>query len=143
MSNAPTDRAVLADDGCDMCGGCGEIMGHALYAEGGTDYVACPRCMSADFAEERLRLKAEIDALRAGSGREAERWEPIGTAPKDGREIPCLSPQSSIPVMLKFYQYNGLSAWRDQDQDIHYPTHWFPLPAPPASPDDRARGDEP
>lgn len=77
-----------------------------------------------------------IAALRAqpdpGSA-PVEGWLPIETAPK-GVEVPCLAPEYDGPVMLKHYRPNGLDAWRDWDQDVYAPTHWFKLPPPPAEP---------
>lgn len=57
----------------------------------------------------------------------------VAAAPKHA-EILALSPESfdvdgPRPVLLRWFFYNGLSAWRDRDGDAHSPTHWI-LPPP-------------
>lgn len=66
-------------------------------------------------------------------------WEPIETAPKDGTEIVALSAaqvghhlgsyaNGPAPIVLRWFKYNGLEAWRDWDADPHWPKWWLPLP---------------
>ena len=63
-------------------------------------------------------------------------WQPIETAPKDGSEILALWKRSQI-------QSNGYGvvwfedgSWREFDYEclVSDPTHWMPLPSPPAAP---------
>ena len=61
-------------------------------------------------------------------------WQPIDTVPehwKDGvHEIVALAPEwghGKRPIILRWYKYNGLAAWRDWDNDPLTPTHWHPL----------------
>lgn len=67
-------------------------------------------------------------------------WQDIATAPKDGTDIVCLSPtyhDGHMPIVLRWYKYNGLAAYRDWDADPHQPTFWHtlpPLPLPPSQP---------
>lgn len=68
-------------------------------------------------------------------------WKPIETVPddwKDGkREIVALAPEwdhGQRPIILRWFKYNGLEAWRDWDGDALDPTHWHPLAALPNTP---------
>lgn len=61
-------------------------------------------------------------------------WQPIETAPKDGRDIllwPTRWPRKKID--LGFWN-DGSGSW-SLSTDIEYspqnPTHWMPLPEPP------------
>lgn len=62
-------------------------------------------------------------------------WQPIETARNiDDNEIVALSPahcDGKRPIVLRWFKYNGLAAWRDWDADPHWPTHWMPLPPSP------------
>jgi hypothetical protein len=55
-------------------------------------------------------------------------WQPIATAPKDGRLILAWE-ESEITYRLAFW---GSSEWRYGPFGVEcYPTDWMPLPAPP------------
>ena len=59
-------------------------------------------------------------------------WQPIETAPKDGRRIIAATPSYTEPLILYWMNYNGLAAWWDWDLDSYTDvTHWQPLPDPP------------
>ena len=59
-------------------------------------------------------------------------WQPISTAPKDGRRIIASTPSYTEPLILYWAKNNGLSAWHDWDLDPYTDvTHWQPLPDPP------------
>jgi hypothetical protein len=58
-------------------------------------------------------------------------WQPIETAPKDGREILGAVGQSYQGGVVVIQWSDGLDAWLDWDRDFWEPTHWMPLPAPP------------
>ncbi|WP_332822457.1 hypothetical protein [Stutzerimonas kunmingensis] len=72
-------------------------------------------------------------------------WQPIETAPKDGREI-WVGDRCSIRIAFWLdgaaYEHRGSigGGWRDHAKaeardlaDLHFtPTHWQPLPDPPA-----------
>ena len=78
----------------------------------------------------REELEAENARLR-----EAQAWQPIETAPKDGTEI-CAWVGSGYKggwLQLSWYKVNGLAAWRDWDQDTWQPTHWMPISEPQES----------
>lgn len=59
-------------------------------------------------------------------------WQPIETAPKDGRDVLIVSDAYRDRVLVaRWYKYNGKEGFRDWDADLHLPTHWMPLPEPP------------
>ena len=59
-------------------------------------------------------------------------WQPIKTAPKDGRRIIAATPSYTEPLILYWMELNGLAAWWDWDLDSYIDvTHWMPLPAAP------------
>ncbi len=37
------------------------------------------------------------------------------------------------PIVLRWFKYNGVEAWRDWDADARLPYLWFDIPAPPMS----------
>jgi hypothetical protein len=58
-------------------------------------------------------------------------WQPIETAPKDGRLILAAHDetyQGGVVVISWRHEYN---AWADYDCDFWKPSHWMPLPEPP------------
>jgi len=73
---------------------------------------------------ERMKLaKAGADSIPCTHG-----WQPIETAPKDGR---------SVLVADAKYKTIGINFWCnyendwDRESDLVWPTHWMPLPEPP------------
>lgn len=75
-----------------------------------------------------------IEAIRA----EGPQWLPIESAPKDGTFVLAVQPSGHIAIM----QWCVDQFWRVRSDDpAHYwtPTHYMPLPAPPAI---EARQDE-
>lgn len=69
-------------------------------------------------------------------------WQPIETAPKDGRYILLAAPSGYITTPLrvevcKYYpEYRPLQPWVNHSNDSFLdggegPTHWMPLPDPP------------
>lgn len=99
---------------------------------------------------ETGRVAAQM--LRA-LAEQQEQWQPIETAPKDGTRILCvLSPyQAAIArwgcnrwLILEPDDFSDADdpddQWRHYVMNTDYlPTHWMPLPAPPAA----ARTQEP
>lgn len=105
---------------------------------------------------ERDRLRAEVEALRAGM-----QWQPIETAPKTGRKVIAFylnSNGKTRTVMARWLTdeqaaetdadgvgleggwYECIDNWSDYTEvAIHEgePSHWMPLPPPPAA---RAKG---
>jgi hypothetical protein len=76
-------------------------------------------------------------APQAGSA-----WQPMETARNlEDHEILALSPawgDGKRPIILRWFQYNGVEAWRDWDADLHFPTCWMPLPSAPSQIEERA-----
>lgn len=60
-------------------------------------------------------------------------WQPIETAPKDGTLIiGCLAPWDYVNVVY-YTKVDGTLNWFNPcDEVICNPTHWMPLPEPPA-----------
>lgn len=71
-----------------------------------------------------LKLKQTKDALRELLALR-QGWRDIASAPKDGRWILLGSYASRC---MGYWDDD----WRDQRGDMRGPTHWMPLPAPPA-----------
>lgn len=65
-----------------------------------------------------------------------DEWQPIETAPHDGRQVLATWADSwpNSPHMEAVYQHGGVWYYA-YDGDAHHrpPTHWMPLPAPPIS----------
>lgn len=108
-------------------------------------------------ADARL-FAAAVNFLRAhsaeiaGALRDADGWQPIESAPRDGSYIlVCNSHGSWIAKYQHFYPsgYRPSSPWAsmmlnhdhiEKPGRLDHPTHWRPLPAPPT--DDAARAGE-
>lgn len=71
-------------------------------------------------------------------------WQPIETAPKDGTWI--LGYESRIGMNTKYVPHEVIrwiafsEKWRNSADQLSEPTHWMPLPAPPAVKDAESRG---
>jgi hypothetical protein len=84
---------------------------------------------------EMSRLKAEVERLR-----KAGEWQPIETAPNDGTEILTYNDISGIhQVSWSYGNRSGhweTERWLDRETNwVIDPTHWVPLPKPPAAKD--------
>lgn len=81
---------------------------------------------------------AKLDALI-----EAQGWQPIETAKRDGTYILLHRPiddhrQRRSVQEGKFHRYGMITTWRVSSGgiwDIDAPTHWMPLPKPPTQGD--------
>lgn len=91
------------------------------------------------FQQRREQVKQALQALSAPAADDG--WRPIETAPKDGTDVlVCLSDTVAIAHWSKGL---GGSGWLDDSGAGHHdywnyvglisPTHWRPLPAPPAA----------
>lgn len=82
-------------------------------------------------------IRASVGA-RACRGTEMSDWQPIETAPKDGRQFLMVrfgwEAQPTYNVVY-FDEEHPNYPWAIQDSDTAYhpdfPTHWMPLPEPP------------
>ncbi len=80
-----------------------------------------------------LALIARLEAAEGG-------WRPIESAPKDGRPVLLTARGGQIGVCFwsdDRWIYHGLTPVIDADW-WDAPTHWRPLPAPPALPNAEA-----
>ena len=68
-------------------------------------------------------------------------WQPIETAPKDGRTILLLEPHFAASIVTPGRWFEDEQGWWEHgshptdyaDQPVENPTHWMSLPEPPAS----------
>ena len=67
-----------------------------------------------------------IEALMA-----ERQWQPIKTAPKDGMTVLLWVPYATPSVSVGYFVYE---LWFNDGGRPTSPTHWMPLPAPPAEP---------
>ena len=64
-------------------------------------------------------------------------WQPIETAPKDGSKILAHMRDNDDlgPLILIWHDERWIVSWDNTDITEHWgdiPTHWMPLPSPPA-----------
>lgn len=62
------------------------------------------------------------------------KWEPIETAPKDGTQI-LMWRDGRKPFVGHWYEWPMWKDWSEHGirlKDMHAPTHWMPIPDPPA-----------
>lgn len=69
-------------------------------------------------------------AMQAMAGRLPSGWQPIETAPTDGRWILGAHAGSNQAAIIK----RSSGEWIDQDHGIRNPSIWAPLPKPPMQP---------
>jgi hypothetical protein len=62
-------------------------------------------------------------------------WQPIDTAPQDGREI-LASNLNCIDIVSWWPPSGQVSGWTNRDCERFYPCYWQPLPDHPAGPGD-------
>lgn len=67
-------------------------------------------------------------------------WQPIEIAPKDGAVVWAFNGSQARMrwILIEGHLHVGLWIWDDEDlsdidPDPYQPTHWMPLPAPPAA----------
>ena len=113
--------------------------------------VAAFDAASRDAHLEIVREKdATIDALRASLAaaeqeRDAARWQPIETAPRDGTLIDLWAGERiancawNVPSKCWGERIGVGSGWKYWAVVLD-PTHWMPLPAAPDQPEDPAHG---
>lgn len=103
-------------------------------------YVLCER----RFAVDRISISGELaEAIVASVGRLAsgggarvgQDWQPIETAPKDGRELILLLTPSRHP------QVAFSNTWWTAGFSVECkPTHWAPIPTLPSAPTPETQG---
>jgi hypothetical protein len=95
---------------------------------------------NAQVAAKSIKAWADaLDALLAASPVPEAGWQPIASAPTDGtRVLGCVDGEVRFVTWCKT-SHVPLYGWNISDQgvedfDLCYPTHWMPLPLPPAIP---------
>ena len=58
-------------------------------------------------------------------------WQPIETAPKDGRIVLLFVPKAVYPLFVSGRNQTGTQWWVTGMGRVS-PTHWMPLPEPPS-----------
>ena len=59
-------------------------------------------------------------------------WQPIETAPKDGTEVLVQMAPKVIRLGWYFKPSSRTEGWCNKNGKRIIPTHWLPLPSPPA-----------
>lgn len=120
---------------CPFCGGRGEVGGLIPWVECQACEASGPQAETEEAAIAAWNTRAHSAEI-AGALRDAERWRPIETAPRDGTK-----------VLLYHHGYKSAFYRRDHEPRVWVdvfregnwyntapsaqPTHWRPLPAPP------------
>lgn len=76
--------------------------------------------------DERDALKAEIAALKA-----THTWQPINTAPKDGKVVIALLPDGDVQKSWYFAPSSTTCGWMTGSGDWIEPIGWIPCPQNP------------
>jgi len=109
-------------------------LGSAAWKHAGDD----PYSMAMD-ATARHQSEADYNAIRALPAIEpAPAWQPIETAPKDGRWMlgAWINADDGCGYVTATVRYEGGADWREKigmgcGGPCSCPTHWQPLPEPP------------
>ena len=75
--------------------------------------------------EDYCKLETELSALKAEN-----EWRDIETAPKDGTSVLAWIQHTNLPGAIYFS--SGKWYWVISGGWAGFPTHWMPLPKPPA-----------
>lgn len=109
----------------------------AEKAEADLKYVNEARAL--DLADHQTKIKEMAERIRkAEAERDAARWQPIETAPRDGTTIWCYWPGIYGRQGVGWFVWDEFEEWTTPTVHYGYPTHWMPLPAAPANPEDPA-----
>ena len=109
----------------------------AEKAEADLKYVNEARAL--DLADHQTKIKEMAERIRkAEAERDAARWQPIETAPRDGTTIWCYWPGIYGRQGVGWFVWDEFEEWTTTTVHYGYPTHWMPLPAAPANPEDPA-----
>ena len=97
-----------------------------------------------DLADHQTKIKEMAERIRkAEAERDAARWQPIETAPRDGTLIDLWAGERiancawNVPSKC-WAERVGAGFGGKHWAVVNNPTHWMPLPAAPANPEDPA-----
>lgn len=114
----------------------------AEKAEADLKYVNEARAL--DLADHQTKIKEIAERIRkAEAERDAARWQPIETAPRDGTLIDLWAGERiancawNVPSKC-WAERVGAGFGGKHWAVVNNPTHWMPLPAAPANPEDPA-----
>lgn len=114
----------------------------AEKAEADLKYVNEARTL--DLADHQTKIKEMAERIRkAEAERDAARWQPIETAPRDGTLIDLWAGERiancawNVPSKC-WAERVGAGFGGKHWAVVNNPTHWMPLPAAPANPEDPA-----
>lgn len=102
-----------------------------LFAESEVENRSSAGAMETDYVNEAQAIVDECAAALTALNRV---WQPIGTAPKDGKEILISSVGFGMLVRIAFWDEarGGMwSIWPGREPAGPSFTHWRPLPEPP------------
>ena len=105
-----------------------------------------PPASSGGLARDVQAGPSDVGELDALAGRGGKCWQPIETAPQDGTLVLLAIAGTSVQVTARYCPNGAWSKWHlgstcrgggvlhteDGPEDILDPTHWMPLPEPPA-----------
>ncbi len=84
---------------------------------------------NSDHHEGQQQIEEAVELLKKMQA--VGQWQPMETAPKDGREI--IAYDSDLSVLTVYYIDNKWTNPCDRDEYYDAVTHWMPWPEPPAS----------
>ena len=135
----PLEAALLP---CPFCGSADVKLrkDDVCYLSPSFHFVLCRSCSAAGGNDDTPDMATERWNRRALLAREqAAGWQPIETAPRDGTRVLTYSPTAASRwwrvTILRWHQPANPEAkgfWTGERKV--QPTHWQPLPAPPALP---------
>lgn len=84
-----------------------------------------------DLQERIAELEHAINTPLTGHWLNGDKWVGIETAPRDGNDILAYWDKSCVYAVISWH-----GCWLgEDDQEVSAPTHWMPLPLPPAQSD--------
>jgi len=101
----------------------------------GPFFDPCGKCVTRTHCAHHDRCLAECvpaDLRASTPSPEGQTWQPIETAPKDGRRVLVMWEYWSSEPFVAYFKHgrwNGEVALSECSDDG--PTHWMPLPSPP------------
>jgi hypothetical protein len=76
------------------------------------------------------KIDVRDDGLFVMYDEKQHEWQPIETAPKDGKRILVFCSHSNMTIETCWLENSGFGWWWNTHH-LNPPTHWMPLPKPP------------